>query len=53
MDVHEDQDVGDQMAILDDFPLFVAGVGSNGALVAKGNELNKVVEPFALGAKIF
>ena len=52
MDVHEDQDVGDQMAILDDFPLFVAGVGSNGALVAKGNELNKVVEPFAHGGGV-
>ena len=49
MDVHEDQDVGDQMAILDDFSLFVAGVD---ALVAKGNELNEVVEPFAHGGGV-
>jgi len=52
MDVHEDQDVGDQMAILDDFSLFVAGVRRNDALVAKGNELNEVVEPFAHGGGV-
>jgi hypothetical protein len=37
---------------LNDFPLLVAGVGSNGALVAEGNELNKVVEPFAHGCGV-
>lgn len=49
MDVHKDQDVGDQMAILYDFSLFVAGVRRNDALVAKGNELNKIVKSFAHG----
>jgi hypothetical protein len=48
-DVYEDQNVGDQMAVLGDFPLFVAGVRSNDTLVAKGHELNEVVEPFAHG----
>ena len=52
MDVHEDQDVGDQMAILDDFSLFITGVRRNDALVAKGNELNKVVESFAHGGGV-
>jgi len=40
MDVHEDQDVGDQMAILNDFSLFITGVRRNDALAAKGNKLN-------------
>ena len=29
MNVHEDQDVCDQMAIFDDFSLFITGVGSS------------------------
>ena len=41
-----------QAAILDDFSLFITGVRRNDALVAKGNELNKVVEPFAHGGGV-
>ncbi len=52
MDIHEDQNVGYQMAIFDDFPLLVARVGGNGALIAEGNELNEVVEPFADGGGV-
>jgi len=33
MDIHEDQDICDQTAILDDISLFVTGVGSNDARV--------------------
>jgi hypothetical protein len=46
MDVHEDQNVGYQMSIFDDLALLIARVGGNGALIAKGNELNEIVEPF-------
>jgi len=35
MDVHEDQDVGDQMAIFDDLALLVAGVRRNEALACQ------------------
>ena len=52
MDVHEDQDVGYQMAILDDFSLLVAGIGSDGTLVTEGDELNEVVEPFTHGSGV-
>jgi hypothetical protein len=52
MDVHEDQNVGDQMAILNDLSLFITGVRRNDALAAKGNKLNKVVEPFAHGGGV-
>ena len=41
-----------QAAILDDFSLFITGVGCNGALVAKGDELNKIVEPFVHGGVV-
>jgi hypothetical protein len=40
MDVHEDPDVGDQMAIFNDFSLFITGVRRNDALAANGNKLN-------------
>jgi len=41
-----------QAAIPDDFSLFITGVGLNGALVAKGDELNKTAEPFAHGGVV-
>jgi len=50
MDVHEDQNIGYQMAIFDDLALLVARVGGNGALIAEGDELNEIVEPFAHGS---
>jgi hypothetical protein len=52
MDIHEDQNVGHQMPILDDLALLVARVGSNGALIAEGNELNEVVEPLTDGGGV-
>lgn len=41
MDVHEDQNVGHQMPILDDLALLVARVGGNSALIAECNELKR------------
>ena len=52
MDIHEDQNIGHQMPIFDDLALFIARVGSNGAPVAEGDELNEVVEPFADGGGV-
>ena len=36
MDVHEDQNVGQQMAIFYDLALFIARVGGNGSPIAEG-----------------
>ena len=52
IDIHEDQNVGYQMAIFDDLALLVARVGSNGALISEGDELNEVVEPFTHGGGV-
>ena len=52
MDIHEDQNVGHQMPILDDLALLVARVGSNGASVAECDELNEVVEPLTDGGGV-
>ena len=41
MDIHEDQNVGHQMPILDDLALLVSRIGGNGAPVAECDELNK------------
>ena len=52
MNVHEYQNVGHQMPIFDDLALLVARVGSNGAPVAEGDELNEVVEPLTNGGRV-
>ena len=52
MDIHEDQNVGHQMPVLDDFPLLITRVGGNGALITEGDELNEVVEPLTDGGRV-
>jgi hypothetical protein len=52
MDIHEDQNVGHQVPVLDDLALLVARVGGNGALVAECDELNEVVETLADGGGV-
>ena len=52
MDIHENQNVGHQMPVLDDLALLVARVGGNGAPIPEGDELNEVVEPFADGGSV-
>ena len=52
MDIHEDQNVGHQMPILDDLALLVARVGSNDSPIAEGDKLNEVVEPLTDGGRV-
>jgi hypothetical protein len=52
MDIHENQNVGHQMPILDDLALLVARIGCNDALIAECDELNEVVEPLADGGGV-
>ena len=52
MDIHEDQNVGHQMPVLDDLALLVARVRGNGAPIAECDELNEVVEPLADGGGV-
>jgi hypothetical protein len=42
VDVHKDQNIGDQMTVLNNFPLFIWGIRSNEILVSKSHELNEV-----------
>lgn len=52
MDVREDQNIGNYMPIFNFFPLLVTRVCGNAAQITKGNELNKVVEPFDDGSGV-
>ena len=52
MDIHENQNVGHQMPVLDDLALLITRVGGNGAPVAEGDELNEVVEPLTDGGRV-
>ena len=52
MDIHEDQNVGYEMAIFDDLTLLVARVGGNGTQIAEGDGLKEVVEPLTDGGGV-